>query len=326
LARGVRAGNTEGMDLALRQSVRDGDPVRTAIILRRAGRLEEALDLLRAAWGEGPPEQRGRAAEVLRGWLDEEEGVKRLAVARRLEPIASAGDALARAQLDAAFPSVKAIVGESPAMSALRSFVYAEASGDRPVVLWGEEGVGHSLAARTLHALSGRGEFHEAYGPRAPGLLRREIAAAPAAGGTLYVSYAWEGQAWEGPVLEACRRRGLRLVVGAVADEPPALLEGLDPAVHGIPPLRDRFEDLRPLLGALLERAGAPGAVAGIQAHHVARLRWHDWHSGNVRELANHVSRAVMSAEGDDDVAELVLQGLFGLPGEIAPDAWEESA
>jgi DNA-binding NtrC family response regulator len=96
------------------------------------------------------------------------------------------------------------------------------------------------------------------------------------------------------------------------------MLGALRPAVHGIPPLRERFEDLPELLVELLARAGAPAAFAALGPADIKRLEWHDWHSGNVRELANHVSRAVMEAETSADVPAQLFQSLFGLPGEVA--------
>ncbi len=61
----------------------------------------------------------------------------------------------------------------------------------------------------------------------------------------------------------------------------------------GIPPLRDRAEDLPLLVEELLERRGlaaAPGARALLQPDAMAELRAHAW-PGNVRELANYLER-----------------------------------
>ena len=67
-----------------------------------------------------------------------------------------------------------------------------------------------------------------------------------------------------------------------------------------LPPLRERPEDLGPLVAHLLakhgERLGHPGLSFGREAWEV--LRAHRW-PGNVRELENVIERAVVFAEGD---------------------------
>ncbi|MCG5513666.1 sigma-54-dependent transcriptional regulator [Ectothiorhodospira shaposhnikovii] len=73
----------------------------------------------------------------------------------------------------------------------------------------------------------------------------------------------------------------------------------------GLPPLRERLEDLPRLADFLLEKACrrlkqaparlAPSALAAMQAH-----RW----PGNVRELENALERAVILADGDCIAAE----------------------
>jgi DNA-binding NtrC family response regulator len=72
-----------------------------------------------------------------------------------------------------------------------------------------------------------------------------------------------------------------------------------------VPPLRERREDLLPLIDRLLERAcerlGKP--VAGISVGAVKLLMAHDW-PGNVRELANTLERAVALSDHDTIVAE----------------------
>lgn len=302
------------MDERLRRSQRDDDPLRRGVLLRRAGRVGEALDQFEHVWGEGDPRGGELALQVILSRPDAEQ----IHHAARLDRLARQGFEPAGTLLETLFPAVQTIVGSSQAMQALRSFIYQHAASDRPVVLWGESGVGHALAARTLHALSGREGFHEGYGPRSHRLFVRELAEHPPQGGTLYVSYAHEGQGWEEFVLETCRVRDLRLVIGAVTQiEPRGLLSGYEPVLQGIPPLRERFEDLPELLVDLLGRAGAHRAAERLLPEDVRRMRWHDW-PGNVRELANHISRAVRSAHSEEEVPDLLFQGLFGLPGEVA--------
>jgi DNA-binding NtrC family response regulator len=69
--------------------------------------------------------------------------------------------------------------------------------------------------------------------------------------------------------------------------------------VVGLPPLRERREDILPLATELLGRLaprGAPPAILDDSAR--ARLSLHDW-PGNVRELCNVVQRAVVACDGD---------------------------
>ncbi|HEX4823686.1 MAG TPA: sigma-54 dependent transcriptional regulator [Candidatus Polarisedimenticolaceae bacterium] len=72
-----------------------------------------------------------------------------------------------------------------------------------------------------------------------------------------------------------------------------------------VPPLRDRREDILPLIDGLLgracERLGRP--VAGISKDAMRLLMAHDW-PGNVRELANTLERAVALSDHDTIVAE----------------------
>jgi DNA-binding NtrC family response regulator len=70
-----------------------------------------------------------------------------------------------------------------------------------------------------------------------------------------------------------------------------------------IPPLRERREDIAPIVAELLRRRGmsAPGAVEG---RNLELLFAHDW-PGNVRELRNAVDRALALSPGAACFAEL---------------------
>lgn len=67
-----------------------------------------------------------------------------------------------------------------------------------------------------------------------------------------------------------------------------------------IPPLRDRPEDLMPLVTHLLAKLGARLGRANLTLSHEAteRLRTHRW-PGNIRELENAIERAVVFSETD---------------------------
>ncbi len=306
------------MDRELRESRRDGDPLRTAHLLRRSGRTAEALAALADVWLTGAGPSRALAEAGLSALLDAAPAGERLALAPGLERLGGAGLAGADARLDAWFPVARDLVGGSPAARQLRAFVYEQARASGPVVLWGEPGVGRALAARTLHRLSGRRGFHEAYAPQGTARLAGELAEHTPAGGTLYVSYADPRDAgrWLGLVLDACARQDARLVVGATAE--PLLEPLVTYPTRRVAPLRERFEDLPRLVEALLHRAGAAEAARAVDDKLITMLRWHDW-PGNIRELANHVARAVINGdERPSEIADQLVQGLFGLPGEVA--------
>lgn len=83
-----------------------------------------------------------------------------------------------------------------------------------------------------------------------------------------------------------------------------------------VPPLRDRRDDLVPLVDALIargaERAGRP--VVGVSAAAMRRLAAYSW-PGNVRELANVLERAIAFCEHDT-----LMPGDLDLPGTAGGD------
>jgi transcriptional regulator with GAF, ATPase, and Fis domain len=80
-----------------------------------------------------------------------------------------------------------------------------------------------------------------------------------------------------------------------------------------LPPLRERREDLAPLVQHFVQRFAAQMGkdVRGVSATALARLVAHDW-PGNVRELANVIERAVILCE--QPVLELPALALRSLP------------
>ena len=82
-----------------------------------------------------------------------------------------------------------------------------------------------------------------------------------------------------------------------------------------VPPLRDRREDLEPLVRAILARIGASdGRARSLSPAAWARLRAHPW-PGNIRELESALRRATILEESD----ELELESLAGLPEDDRP-------
>jgi len=97
----------------------------------------------------------------------------------------------------------------------------------------------------------------------------------------------------------------------------------------GIPPLRERPEDIPELLRHFLVRFGAEEgktirSVSGEALALLSRYRW----PGNVRQLENAVFRAVVLAEGDslgvDEFPQIAAQ-VSGEPAPLAPAAGDVS-
>ena len=76
-----------------------------------------------------------------------------------------------------------------------------------------------------------------------------------------------------------------------------------------MPPLRERVQDIEPIVAQMLRSAGARGCSLGPEA--LQALRQHGW-PGNVRELQNEVNRALALREGLVLGLELFSQRLRG--------------
>ncbi|HWN93145.1 MAG TPA: sigma-54 dependent transcriptional regulator [Verrucomicrobiae bacterium] len=85
----------------------------------------------------------------------------------------------------------------------------------------------------------------------------------------------------------------------------------------GVPPLRERIEDILPLAGHFLEKhASNHGRAPGLSDAATEALLAYDW-PGNVRELESAMVRALPAARGGTVEAEDL--GLPGMPGRGAP-------
>ncbi|CAN5800907.1 N/A [soil metagenome] len=83
-----------------------------------------------------------------------------------------------------------------------------------------------------------------------------------------------------------------------------------------VPPLRERKEDLRPLVEHLHAQAAArmSRSVAPLSERSLRRMMSYGW-PGNVRELANAVERATLMHDGGELEVELPESPLKELPG-----------
>jgi DNA-binding NtrC family response regulator len=82
-------------------------------------------------------------------------------------------------------------------------------------------------------------------------------------------------------------------------------------SVH-LPPLRERREDIMPLVNAFLKRfvAQANRPIRGFTPAAVDRLTSFEW-PGNVRQLQNEIQRAVLLCESNDiDSSDLSITNL----------------
>jgi transcriptional regulator with GAF, ATPase, and Fis domain len=89
-----------------------------------------------------------------------------------------------------------------------------------------------------------------------------------------------------------------------------------------IPPLRDRIEDIHPLVFHFLERYKEKTGrfVSGISKEALRALVNYEW-SGNVRELENSIERAVIIASGRqielDDLPEAISKQVFAAAAQV---------
>lgn len=252
------------------------------------------------------------------------------------------------------------LVGESPALEAVRSTLRKVAPTDARVLITGESGTGKELAAAAIHALSPRhdGPFVRVNSAAVPRDLvesemfghekgaftgatdRRRGRFELAHGGTLFLDEVGDlGTGAQAKLLRALetgtiQRVGgqsplevdVRLIAATNRDLAADAREGrfredllfrLDVVPIHMPPLRERPDDLDPLVDFGLERLRIR---QGLTVPHLGRearnaLRNHDW-PGNVRELMNLLERAAIlhpGAElGADDIGSLMSGRTFG--------------
>lgn len=76
-------------------------------------------------------------------------------------------------------------------------------------------------------------------------------------------------------------------------------------AIH-VPALRERMEDVKPLVLHFVERTCERFGVAPKRVHAdtLSALQGYDWHKNNVRELENIVERTIIQCEGDELLPE----------------------
>jgi transcriptional regulator with GAF, ATPase, and Fis domain len=239
---------------------------------------------------------------------------------------------------------VPGLIGVGSASVGVREQIRMVAPSGLPVLLLGETGTGKEIAARAIHALSGRAAaplvavnmavLTEAsaaaelfgVGPPAPRdgmfahadqatLFLDEIGNAPAAVQPMLLRVL-EGGDYR-PVGATLDRRSSARVIAATDQEldaasfNEALLHRLEGFVIRMPALRARREDVGVLIVHVLEEQGA---ALDLPVPLVAELAAFDW-PGNVRQLAHAVRRAVlMQEEGVAPTLEQLVRSALAQP------------
>lgn len=214
------------------------------------------------------------------------------------------------------------MIGDAPAFRRVVKAAQVVAATDANVLLLGETGTGKGVLARVIHAKSRRAErpFLEL---RCAGLsesdLDRELVrgGADAEGATLFLDEVAElslaSQARLLRFLEtrgAGRGDGLRVIAASARDLWAAVESGelrrdlyyrLYVVPLELPPLRERAQDIGPLLAHYLRSAALghglePPRLSATAERQLRRYAW----PGNVRELVNFCERMVILFAGCD--------------------------
>jgi DNA-binding NtrC family response regulator len=247
-------------------------------------------------------------------------------------------------------PLMPELVGDSPAMNAVRKAVIQAAASPFPVLIEGESGAGKELVAKAVHASSIRRArkfcalncaaiadelveaelFGHTRGAFTGAVAERVGLFEEAEGGTLFLDEVAELSArvqakllrtlQEGEVRRVgestMRRVDARIVAATnrpLASEVNAgrfrndLRYRLDVLRIYIPPLRERLEDLPPLVRHLWSAlAKRTGSRAVLNPSAMAMLGSYDW-PGNVRELQNVLASAMVSGPQRGIIGSQVL-------------------
>ena len=241
--------------------------------------------------------------------------------------------------------AVPGLQGVGSAAIAVREQIHMVARTALPVLLLGETGTGKEIAARAIHALSGRPEaplvavnmaalgeataaaelFGAAEGAYPGAHAARTGLFALADGGTLFLDEIGNAPAAVQPMLLRAIEGGDYRPVGAAQDRHSsarllaasdqdldranfnqALLHRLEGFVIRMPLLRARREDVGVLVLDLLREQGL---ALDLPAALVAELAAYDW-PGNVRELSHVLQRAaLMLGEGAAPTLAQLVRG-----------------
>jgi DNA-binding NtrC family response regulator len=220
-------------------------------------------------------------------------------------------------------PNQNALIGDSPAIRRVLKAAQVVAATDANVLIQGEGGSGKEVIARTIHQFSPR-RAHAFVVVGCAGLAENEVDAgfvarvAEAGGGTLFLDEVSElpqsgqsrllrllergGETSAGPAprVIATTSRDLWLAVEA-GEFRRDLYYRLYVVPLEMPPLRERVQDISPLLDHFLHQAAQahglePPRITATAGRLLRRYMW----PGNVRELKNFCERIAILFAGNE--------------------------
>ena len=235
------------------------------------------------------------------------------------------------------------LVGRTPAMQALYRLVPRIMNADAPVLVTGESGTGKSLIARAIHDFSDRRTlpFVAATAADLATLDGPSAVIARARGGSILFDevgdLAPEAQSRVVRMLDGLadgRSAPPRVMATSQIDLSGPMEEGafrrdlffrLGGVTIGLPPLRERVEDVPLLIEHFLARAERDGlSRRTVSAAAIEVARAHPW-PGNVRQLENVVRNLAMTGR-EEEVGRAELEAALGsqAAAEPLPDGPEE--
>ena len=286
------------------------------------------------------------------------------ALERVLDEVCAGRNAVAT---DSTVSAVPDLIGESARIAEIRAMIERVAPASATVLITGESGTGKEVAARRLHALSGRrGRFtaincsaipdnlleselfgHEK-GAFTGAVARRQGKFEMASGGTVFLDEIGDMPlGMQVKLLRVLQERvvervggdrsievDVRVVAATHRDLPAMVAAGefredlyyrLNVFPIELPPLRDRPEDIEPLIGEMLRRIhDRHGISIRLAAESVELLKRYAW-PGNVRELANVVERLAVQKPFGRVSPEEIPQTLSPSAERDAPAVTSES-
>jgi DNA-binding NtrC family response regulator len=228
------------------------------------------------------------------------------------------------------------VVGKSARVREVREFIRIVAGSDSPVLITGESGTGKELVAAQMHQSSRRS--HEPFVAigcdsltEASGEAELAAAFTRAGGGTVFLDDVDRlllalqvrlGQLLHGAsrVVSATTRDLRKLVTAGTFHED--LYYRLNIIPIQLPPLRDRTEDIPPLVAHFLRKySQAPGISKPLSPAMLETFLRYPW-PGNVRELEAACERMAQTCICDAIAAGCVPATiLFHKPDAVAPSA-----
>lgn len=316
----LRIGDVNGLDLV--SMCRDQFPTTAVIMVTGHGSVETAVEAMRLGAFDylTKPFDLGDLIKTVN------QALVRNGAAVSPVPAATLPSAVLRSG------AASKLIGHSDALQRIFDIVRRVANNDSPVMLEGEFGVGKHIVARSLHEASRRNgaPFKELQCSAMPeDALETELFGQNAifnrvAGGTIHLAevnqlpariqaqlntFLDESQARKSWSNGAASGADFRLVVSSTVSLEDAVKSGkfredlyykLSVVPLKIPPLRERREDVKPLVEHFLKELAerTESKAKNIDPDAISFLEKYNW-PGNVSELRNAIERACAFAEND---------------------------